>query len=312
MYKILNVKSLQFELVGNSLYYYKYNHVRNHWYEKNGLMFNIKSKSKEYIDKKLRDNIAPPIIIITIGHEDDNNEKGYWYMRQYKIPVNDNNKDLLTQNDTIMYNGYEYELDSIVLTNNNINIKEQSHSIAGISCDNHRYVFNGWTRYSTDPAFASKKHKNMQKIPCELMKFDWDAKKTNDFCINTSKCALTPTKIKDKKTIHCFSFNKGERSLVYVKKEYNIINTTKDIPDYVSYDKNSIKPVEKKECPDGKIINPLTGRCIKIKTAIDKNLVKPIENKICPGGKIINPLTGRCIKIKLQKYNNILQIPHTT
>jgi len=44
-----------------------------------------------------------------------------------------------------------------------------------------------------------------------------------------------------------------------------------------------------KECPAGKIINPKTGRCIKIKIKKEKE---------CPAGKIINPKTGRCIKIK--------------
>ena len=42
---------------------------------------------------------------------------------------------------------------------------------------------------------------------------------------------------------------------------------------------------KKKECPEGKVLNPKTGRCIKIK-------------KECPEGKILNPKTGRCIKIK--------------
>ena len=49
------------------------------------------------------------------------------------------------------------------------------------------------------------------------------------------------------------------------------------------------KPVAapKKKCPAGKMINPLTGRCIKKPVAAPKK---------CPVGKMINPLTGRCIK----------------
>ena len=47
-----------------------------------------------------------------------------------------------------------------------------------------------------------------------------------------------------------------------------------------------------KKCPDGKICNPLTGRCIKIKAP------KPFScnDKKCPDGKICNPITLRCIK----------------
>jgi len=43
-------------------------------------------------------------------------------------------------------------------------------------------------------------------------------------------------------------------------------------------------------CPDGKVRNPLTGRCIKKKSS---------KKPPCPDGKIRNPLTGRCKKITL-------------
>jgi hypothetical protein len=52
-----------------------------------------------------------------------------------------------------------------------------------------------------------------------------------------------------------------------------------------------VKP--KKECPEGKVRNPKTGRCVKIKTE-----KKPSE---CPEGKVRNPKTGRCVKIRLSK-----------
>ena len=46
-----------------------------------------------------------------------------------------------------------------------------------------------------------------------------------------------------------------------------------------------------KKCPEGKILNPKTGRCIKVKS----------PRPPCPPGKILNPKTGRCIKVKKQK-----------
>ena len=72
--------------------------------------------------------------------------------------------------------------------------------------------------------------------------------------------------------------------------------------------------MDKKECPDGKEINPKTGRCVKICEAgkirdpetgkCIKN-VKNVKNdkpiKVCPEGKILNPITNRCIKIKTKK-----------
>ena len=49
----------------------------------------------------------------------------------------------------------------------------------------------------------------------------------------------------------------------------------------------------KKECPDGKVLNPKTNRCIKdVKDVKDVKSVK----KECPDGKVLNPKTNRCIK----------------
>ena len=67
---------------------------------------------------------------------------------------------------------------------------------------------------------------------------------------------------------------------------------------------NEVKP--DKECPEGKEINPVTKRCVKI---CDKDKIRnPVTGKCekikaekaekeCPEGKEINPLTKRCVKI---------------
>lgn len=52
----------------------------------------------------------------------------------------------------------------------------------------------------------------------------------------------------------------------------------------------SKKNVKKSECPPGKIRNPDTGRCRKVKTAKPKPPCKPGQER--------NPTTGRCRKIK--------------
>jgi len=53
--------------------------------------------------------------------------------------------------------------------------------------------------------------------------------------------------------------------------------------------KSNPKNNSKKVCPKGKILNPITNRCI-----IDKKKNKTIK-KICLPGKILNPKTNRCI-----------------
>ena len=61
------------------------------------------------------------------------------------------------------------------------------------------------------------------------------------------------------------------------------------------------KPLkDDKVCPDGKVLNPITGRFINIKAD------KPLKDvKICPEGKVLNPITRRCINIKAIKDNKV-------
>jgi len=58
-----------------------------------------------------------------------------------------------------------------------------------------------------------------------------------------------------------------------------------------------------KDCPEGKEINPITGRCVKKCKNDEKRDLKKgkcvkikLKNKDCPEGKEINPITGRCVK----------------
>uniref|UniRef100_A0A6C0LLH0 Uncharacterized protein n=1 Tax=viral metagenome TaxID=1070528 RepID=A0A6C0LLH0_9ZZZZ len=84
----------------------------------------------------------------------------------------------------------------------------------------------------------------------------------------------------------------------------------KHVPTYTEYyvftKENSAKPKKAKpsqqspkKCPDGKVLNPATGRCILSKNAAKatKAVVKKSPKK-CPDGKVLNPATGRCILSK--------------
>ena len=158
---------------------------------------------------------------------------------------------------------------------------------------------------------------NNIKIPCELMKFDWEVNKNKEFCLNNNKCILDIMNVEDL----CFSFNKGEREIIYVKKDanqkLNIKNDVKCERNKVinplsnrCINKKTINKLPKtvlskpeKICPIGKMVNPKTGRCIKIPLNKSEKNVKQSKNnlikpeKICPIGKMVNPKTGRCIKI---------------
>jgi hypothetical protein len=161
-----------------------------------------------------------------------------------------------------------------------------------------------------------------RNIPCELMAYDWNIKKHDDFCLNTRTCIPDILKTKEdiKKTRLCFNFSKGRRILVYVRKDA-AVNTSnergisKSIPRPRSESPIN-KPVKpkvakpakpkaakatvKKSCPEGKVRNPETGRCILIKNAkaAKAKAAKAVVKKSCPEGKVRNPETGRCILIK--------------
>jgi hypothetical protein len=96
--------------------------------------------------------------------------------------------------------------------------------------------------------------------------------------------------------------------------EYGQLNTIESIPiDIILNNKtNDIK----KECPPGKVLNPKTNRCNKIKQTKKTNVMagKPIpptynqivKKKECPPGKVLNTKTNRCNKIKQTKKKAIM------
>ena len=66
-----------------------------------------------------------------------------------------------------------------------------------------------------------------------------------------------------------------------------------------------------KNCPDCKILNPLTNRCISKNGILHKSLIKnnhiQTETKICPDSKVLNPLSKRCIKIGTALYKSLVK-----
>lgn len=63
--------------------------------------------------------------------------------------------------------------------------------------------------------------------------------------------------------------------------------------------------VKKKICPPGKVLNPVTNRCVQDKNKKPEQTNKPKENepkkKECPPGKVLNPVTNRCVQDKNKK-----------
>ena len=325
IYKLLGVKVLYLDVKGDLLYYSKYNNFKvnsiNKIEKKLNMIFKYVTK-----DKVLEKFENPDIIIINCTKRFINNIPDY-----YKVPTDSPFYKIAKLDDNVNIKGMNYVQDSVLLGNWN-RAELGGHSIAGIKCKGNKYVYNGWTRgtidihlqninftkddYINERIWVSqvidkkifyinvKNDKVVDKlpadgivvsdnihVPCELMKYDWNVNKNGNLCINKKQCFLdTHTNTSIKKIIEndknelCFSFNKGPRNIIYVNT--NSINYAKTEKD-------------KKICPEGKVLNPLTNRCINIKSInkLPKVSLSKIDKK-CPEGKVLNPKTGRCIKIE--------------
>jgi len=341
VYKLLGVNVLYLDIVDDDLYYSLFNNITNiHIKKGDNVTFKIKFVKEQTVKEKFE---SPDVIIIT--NYDRNSINKNRYPQHYKVDRKSKlyNKAINLEDEIVSDNGIKYMQDSILL--NNWNKGENNvggHSIAGITCRGNRYVYNGWTRTTLDPNIKNYdaddknvweevlnkegklfyynnvlkesrwtppdnvkiiKLKDKISIPCELMKYNWNISNTNEFCLNPKKCTLDKINPKDL----CFSFSKGRRCVIYVTKN---IKTQKKLIHNISKKSSKVKSDKPaKVCPEGKVLNPLTNRCIKIKTInkVRKNPLskpeKPENNpsKPCPEGKVRNPKTGRCINIKPDK-----------
>jgi len=222
LYKLLGASILLFDEYNNEIIYSEYNKFIS--FMRDDKLFTRSGIVSEFkLKQTLRKNLHPDVIVI--NHYDIEKEFNKYVPNYYNII--DNKDELLSHNDVIKYNNEEYILDSVILGNwNKKHIKNAAgHVISGITCKNERYIYNGWTRSTIDPAMmmfkTSIKSDDILNIPCELMKYSWNIKKDTDFCLSPD---CYPTFIKDiivdivKNVDLCFSFNKPPIKLIYIKK----------------------------------------------------------------------------------------------
>jgi hypothetical protein len=320
LYKLLGVdyKVFDYSVIGKHLYYSYLNvEFKPPIYRVFNKMMRI-TLQPNYTLKYVEEHMVAPHVLIVIAHE--KKETANIYNKHFPhtfIPEGITKTNLTSLNDKIDYLGVEYHLDSVILSNWNKEILNKGHGIAGITCKKNKFVYNGWTRTSMDPAMVNKEI--TRKIPCELMPYNWNIKKHGDFCLSPKKCI--PEVMKSVKEIKgrnlCFNFSKGKRILVYIRKDP--MRETSIETDDTTHKKVKAAKVAKaaKQCPDGKVLNPATGRCILSKNAakagiaakaakasskdkgkVDIKKQTVLSPKKCPDGKVLNPATGRCILIK--------------
>jgi len=219
--------------------------------------------------------------------------------------VNDDNNNIYdnitSMKEKIMYMGEYYVLDSVILYND---LRGGHHQVVGITCNKKKYVYNALNYiYEEDNLFYTKSEKPIKE--------KWDINKRASWD-NIARGSESTTKLLKVLSINedddvdyydyenngpqfPYNFKEGIRTLIYVKINNNLSGG-------LSLKKNlKLKKLTKstKKPPEGKVLNPMTGRYILIKN-------KPITEKKAPKkstkkpheGKVLNPMTGRYILIK--------------
>jgi hypothetical protein len=207
------------------------------------LFFGKKTTTKS----KILNTQNPDYIYINIWKDDNN---GYFFHKRIENYSKSNIKlssllldkygftysGLDTFEKIITFNGYEYILDSCI--NQNYNETTNHHAIAGITCKNNKYVYNGWLKSTQDAAIKKEHQQEYKENPCELIKFDWNFNDDDrNVCFNMKKCKLDDivSVEEEKKTDLCFSFGlkKGINTLIYVR-----LNPLEADKKYLSKNKN--------------------------------------------------------------------------
>ena len=271
--------------------------------------------------KYIEDDYAPPILIIMV-HDDFEYPIYESTLPNNVIPETSKNSKIRYRQNNVTYNEQNYTLDSVILFNNNTE-DNNGHIIAGITCEDKRYIYNGWIKKSID---ASKGI--TRDIPCQLMPYNWNIMSDNNFSLNTQNCLPDILETEVEKGDFSFNFSEGIRILIYVKDETKS-KTSKYIESYIKDIKDDdILEIPKESSPSllrndkhkkYSISLPNWVELSKNLHAVELSSVeskggKNIQNKIltkspkkCPEGKVLNPKTGRFINkkplIAIKPYN---------
>ena len=217
-------------VIYNALNFYKDGYERLK--ESDKLLKLLNNSPRKFKEAHTIFNNTPSVLIVFTGNLTYNTTiYGEGTYLQPNINLHNNvNDPIIRENignykEKMVYNGAEYNLDSVILASiTQTNYYNGSHMIAGITCKKKRYVYNGWTRTSMDPAMANA---NITRgIPCELMKHNWSLHDYGSYCLNKSKCQLDLIPYNGRDPYMCFDFSEGIRYLIYVRKDNNSITSS--------------------------------------------------------------------------------------
>ena len=311
-----NKKDIPFNKIDSSVLLYKlFKKNKSEWFEYYIIKFykyldinildiaylNDGSKDR-YITKTQIDKNTNPDVIILFHQK--LNEITSEYIK-YLTYIKNSNKKLLNNyilpsdkisgissyENEITYNGITYILTSC-LSNNNIGY--QYHSVAGLICNDTKYVYNGY--------------KTTTNNPCNLIKYDWDINKNEDYCLNPNECEMNIksniNKIKDL----CFNFGSGNRTLVYVRKDKSLVNDTKIEMVEV---KNSVETLNKTNINE--IIEQIKNTSdLELLVQLEHIVKSKIELSKIKNGINRDLIEKKILQKKLSELNSKLELNETT
>lgn len=160
-------------------------------------------------DEFVRTKYAPDILIIETS--DDHTSMRKKFLNEYDNGVLDENQ--LVDSDFVFrpemqHRGLTYVVDGMMITN--FNKKADGHQIAGVTCHNNRFMYNGYSINQVGNRY----------VTCPLIKHDWLDNSLKDFRLDDEKCALKYAILNKKDTnTDVFSNQKGHREYTYIRKD---------------------------------------------------------------------------------------------
>jgi hypothetical protein len=126
----------------------------------------------------------------------------------------------------IKYNGVSYILDSCIIgAELKTPVCSVAHAICGVTCNNERYLYNGWVTGSGDPAMRGSSSV-ISDMPCALSKYPWNSEKS--FCINTAACRFQNARPNQIGRELCFNAV-ARSSVVYIRADIVRATTLKKV-----------------------------------------------------------------------------------
>jgi hypothetical protein len=119
-------------------------------------------------------------------------------------------------NNTIMINNNKYHLEACLLDSyNTINpINNSFHLVAGLTCNDKRFIYNGWSKTKTEE--ENVYYGDDIEIACPLKKLNWNLHNKRQFCFKPKNCEVKNAK----NGAYCFSFaNIKNGTLIYIRDD---------------------------------------------------------------------------------------------